>query len=329
MLFHGGMSARRILVLGGTGWLGREVATAARGAEVVCLARGSAPVPDGVRLVRADRTRPGAYEAVAGQDWDEVVELAHDPALVEPALAALADRAAHWTLVSTVSVYASHERPGGTESDAVVEPLDAAQYPDAKVRAERASAAALGDRLLIARPGLIAGPGDPSDRFGYWPARLARGGAVVTPTPERDVQVIDVRDLADWLVRAGVDGLTGTIDAVGVVHSLGEVLATAVDVAGFGGALVAVPDEELTASGVAWWAGPDSLPLWVPPEMAGMMARDGGRYVAAGGARRPLAETIADTLADERARGLDRDRRAGLSQEREADVLRARHGAES
>ena len=171
---------RRVLVLGGTGWLGAEVVRAAltRGDDVVCLARGEGrDVPGGARLVRADRRAPGAYDAVAQADWDDVVEISSDLALVTPALDALAARAAHWTLVSTVSVYARHDVPGADESAEVVVPCDLTQYPDAKVAAERATAARVpADRLLVARPGLIVGPGDPSDRFGYWPARLQRGG---------------------------------------------------------------------------------------------------------------------------------------------------------
>ncbi len=129
---------RRVLVLGGTGWLGREVARAAvaAGAEVVCLARGeSGSVPEGARLVRADRRLPGAFDQLTGE-WDEVIEFAYDPELVAPALDSVAERASHWTLVSTVSVYAGNDEPGVDESAALVEPRDLTQYPDAKVAAE-------------------------------------------------------------------------------------------------------------------------------------------------------------------------------------------------
>ncbi|WP_306815851.1 NAD-dependent epimerase/dehydratase family protein [Microbacterium sp. zg.B48] len=154
---------RRVLILGGTGWLGREIARDAvsRGAEVVCLARGrSGHVPEGARLIQADRTSPGAYDAVQSE-WDEVVELAYEPSLVASAVDALAPRARHWTLVSSVSVYRTNDEVGADESAPLVEPHDLSRYADAKVAAERRSAAALGDRLLIARPGLIVGPGDP------------------------------------------------------------------------------------------------------------------------------------------------------------------------
>ncbi|GIG24159.1 NAD-dependent epimerase/dehydratase family protein [Cellulomonas denverensis] len=315
---------RRVLILGGTAWLGREIARAAAGggAEVVCLARGeSGPVPDGARLVRADRTRAGAYDDLDG-DWDAVVELAYDPVLVGSALAALADRARHWTLVSSVSVYRDTDRPGADESAEVVEPLDPFDYAQAKVAAERATAARLGDRLLTVRPGLIVGPGDPTDRFGYWPARLHRGGRVLTPaTADRHVQVIDVGDLADWIVAAGTTGRTGIIDAVGSSHGFAEFLAEAQTVTGLTGELVPANDDQLIAAGVRFWAGPRSLPLWLPTEDGGLVQRSNARYLAAGGRVRPLRETIARVHADEVARGVERARRSGLGADEEAEVL--------
>lgn len=316
---------RRVLVLGGTAWLGREVvrAAVAGGAEVVCLARGtSGDVPDGARLVRADRTRPGAYDDLDGE-WDAVVELAYRPELVGPALNALADRAAHWTLVSSISVYARHDEPGADESAALVEPSDPADYAHAKVMAERASAERLAGRLHVVRPGLIAGPGDPSDRFGYWPARLLRGGKVLTPVVDAErVQVVDVADLAAWVVRAGNAGWTGVVDAVGHSHPLGEVLAGTAAAAGFTGELVPADDGWLLEHDVRHWAGPRSLPLWLPQDHAGHSRRSNAAYLAAGGTVRPLGETIERVLRDEAERGLDRERRSGLTAADEAELLR-------
>lgn len=321
---------RRVLVLGGTAWLGREIARAAvaDGAEVVCLARGeSGPVPDGARLVRADRARPGAYDALTG-DWDEVVEIAYEPGLVRSALDALADHAGHWTLVSSVSVYARDDEPGADESAALVEPSDLTAYPDAKVAAERTTAARVGDRLLLARPGLIVGPGDPTDRFGYWPARLHRGGRVLVPEATGSaVQVIDAADLATWVVAAGRAGATGAVDAVGESLPLTDLLDLVVAVTGFDGELVPAEDAWLTDHDVRYWAGPHSLPLWLPAAATGFARRSGTAYGAAGGRRRPLAETVAAVLADEVARGTTRDRRAGLTPQDEA-VLLARLAAE-
>ncbi|KQQ21822.1 reductase [Rathayibacter sp. Leaf299] len=319
---------QRILVLGGTGWLGRETASAwaRRGAEVVCLARGvTGPVPDGVRLVVADRTQPGAYDGLDG-DWDAVVELAAPPALVEGALGALADRAAHWTLVSSVSVYARTDERGADESAELVTPTDPSDYAHAKVLAEQASTARLGDRLLIARPGLIVGPGDPSDRFGYWPARLMRGGTVLLPEPAgRWVQAIDVADLAEWIVSAGAGGLTGTVDAVGPSTPFEEFLAAVRSATGFDGEFAPRSDEWLREHRIDHWAGPRSLPLSLPRPDTAFARRSGAAYRASGGVFRPLSDTVERVLSDEIARGLGRARRSGLAWEVEREALGAVH----
>jgi nucleoside-diphosphate-sugar epimerase len=315
---------RRTLILGGTAWLGQEIARQAvdRGDEVVCLARGtSGSVPHGARLVVADRTRPGAYDALDGE-WDEVVELSYDLPLVTSALDALADRAQHWTLVSTVSVYARTDVPGDDESADVVEPVDLTDYGQAKVAAERATASRVGDRLMVVRPGLIAGPGDPSDRFGYWVARLSRGGTVLSPmTADRYVQVIDVGDLAGFVVRAGSDGTTGVVDAVGDPHSFADLLSQASDITGFEGEIVEADDPWLLDHDVRYWAGPRSLPLWIPVEDAGFARRSNAAYLAAGGTVRPLVDTLRRTLDDEADRGVDRERRSGLASADEAALV--------
>ena len=315
---------RRVLILGGTAWLGRELAGLLVGAgdEVTCVARGrSGSVADGVTFVGADRSLPGAFDAVTGE-WDEVIELAYASEVVEPSLAALADRAGHWTLISTVSVYARSDRAGDDESAAVVEPVELSDYAQAKVAAERASAAALGDRLLIVRPGLIAGPGDPSDRFGYWPIRLARGGAVLTPVLEhRRVQVIDIADLAAFVVEAGRQRLAGVINAVGASTPMPDFFADVAAITGFSGRLVQADDEWLLDHDVHFWMGPRSLPLWLPATGVGFATRSNAAFLAAGGSLRPLRETIARALADEQRVGGDRDRRSGLTPEVEADLV--------
>lgn len=319
-------AARQVLVLGGTGWLGGAIVRAAlgQGDHVVCLARGeSGDVPEGATLVSADRRSSGAYAGVAGH-WDEVIELAHDPEIVVSALESLADRAAHWTLVSTVSVYADTGAPGADERAKLIEPQDLSRYPDAKVAAERATTARLADRLLIVRPGLIAGPGDPSDRLGYWPARLWRGGDVLVPRREgRFVQCIDVDDLAGWITQAGTQQRLGIVDAVGKSYTMGDFLEITSTVTEFTGELVEVDDEILLAHGVGYWAGPRSIPLWLPLADSGFARRDGRQFLGAGGLLRPLVDTVVRILDDERARGFDRDRRSGLDAAEEQVVLAA------
>lgn len=317
-------SVRRVLILGGTGWLGRAVARAAvaDGADVTCFARGvSGSVPDGARLVVADRSDPHAYDAVRG-DWDEVVEISWNPAFVSGALSALAAGAAHWTLVSSVSVYRDALEPGADETAPLVEPGDETDYARAKAAAEQVSAAHAGGRLLVARAGLIVGPGDPTDRFGYWPARIAQGGDVLVPAPsDRWVQVIDIDDLAAWIVRAGRQAVTGPVNAVGPAVAFADVLEAARAVAGADVRFVPRTDDQLEAHDVRPWAGPRSLPLWLPAGMEGFARRSDARFRATGGTARALSDTLARVLEDERARGLERERRAGLARADEQRVL--------
>ncbi|MGH9064334.1 MAG: NAD-dependent epimerase/dehydratase family protein [Acidimicrobiales bacterium] len=329
----------RFLVLGGTAWLGGHVATTAleRGHQVTCLARGaSGSAPDGAVHVLADRDQPGAYDEVVPDEWDVVVDVADQPGHVMGAAAALADRCRLLVLISSGSVYADHGTPGQDEGAALLPALhgdlmeSVASYGEAKVACERHVLDAFGpDRSLIARAGLIGGPGDTSDRTGYWPLRFARpageGGSVLVPDAAGlATQVIDVRDLAAWIVDGASSGLHGIFDATGETVSLPRHLEAAREVAGHSGPVVAATQEWLLARGVQPWMGERSLPLWLPlPEYAGFGSRDGRAARAAGLAPRPLPETLADTLAWEMARDPARVRRAGLSDDDERSLLNA------
>ena len=320
----------RILILGGTAWLGRLIAASfvAHGDDVTCLARGvSGAVPPRATLMPRDRREHGAYDEAASAHWDAVIELAYEPDLVAGALEVLGPVTEHWTLVSSVSVYAKNDEPGADETAAVIDPVDLTDYAHAKVAAEHTTAARVGARLLIVRPGLIVGPGDDSDRFGYWVARFALAGSypvLVPGRPGQAAQVIDARDLAEWISDAAHARLTGTVNAVGDPVPLDELLALAASVAQSSAPHGAADDDWLVANGVNPWAGPRSLPLWLPEGYQGFARRSGARYRAAGGRIRSLRSTLIDTLADERMRGLNRDRRAGLSRADELELIALR-----
>lgn len=299
-----------------------------RGHEVVCAARGkTGSLPAGARLVTIDRDDPASLAALPNGHYDAVVDVAvFSYPWVRDALAALAGRADHWTFVSSVSVYSDAATIGQDATAPVVEPKqtqgdasDPELYGAVKVAGENAVRDTIGDRAFIVRPGLITGPGDNSDRFGYWPGRFSKGGRVLVPAPSgRLTQFIDVRDLAGWIVRAAEERVTGTYDAIGPAQPL-ETLLT--DMAPAGVELVPATDEQLLAAGVQHWSGPKSLPLWVPQEMIGFGAHDPSPSLAAGLTIRPLADAVDGALARERELGLDRERRAGLSAAEEAEVL--------
>ena len=322
-----------VLILGGTAWIGREVARRALedGHAVTCLARGeSGAIADGAALVAADRRRPDAYDEVRTRDWDIVVEISWQPGMVRGALAALADRARHWTLVSTSNVYASHTEPGADESAALLEPTEldevgAELYGEAKVACELASTEALGDRLLIARSGLIGGPGDHTDRTGYWVARAARdprGPMLIPDAPALGTQVIDVRDLVDWIVGSAVAGRVGIFNALGPVVPFGEWIKLSRAVGGHRGPIVAASPEWLCQQGVPEFMGEESLALWISdPRWAAFGERSNRRAAEAGLVHRPREAMLADLLVWERAEGLTRARQTGLSAEREAQLL--------
>ncbi|OAF13353.1 reductase [Bradyrhizobium centrolobii] len=295
----------RVLVLGGSQFLGRAVAVhaCAAGHDVTCAARGLAgPMAQGARFVRIDRDVADGLAPLTGEAFDAVVDVSRHPGQVRRAVAALKRPTAHWTFVSTVSVYADNRTPGQSADTA---PLREPIAPDVEHSTEAAYGAAkvaceqvVGDDAFICRAGLIAGPEDPTGRFAYWPARLARGGEVLAPgSPEDAVQFIDVRDLAQWIVHAAEVGLTGVYDGIGPIRTRGELLAECRSALGSSCTFTWVDRAFLEAHDVRRWAGPRSLPLWLPlPDFAGFMTRDTAPARNAGLASRPPAVTARDTL---------------------------------
>jgi 2'-hydroxyisoflavone reductase len=324
----------RLLVLGGTVFLSRAVAEEAvrRGHEVTCACRGeSGSVPDGASHVAWDRTEP-APASLSATAFDAVVDVARHPSWVRSAVEALPDT--HWVFVSTISVYTDNSTPHGTvDTLPTHEPIhtdeDPASDPDVygamKVGCEQAVTDRAGSWVVV-RPGLIVGPGDLSGRFSYWPNRVADGGEVLAPgSPDEEVQVIDVRDLASWLVDVAESRTTGVFHGTGRAMSRAAFLEQIAEGVGLDAPdrrWTWVDQEFLAAHDVEPWDGPRSLPVWLPqPEYAWLMSVDVEASYDAGLHTRPLADTARDTLAW--LRGEPDSPVAGLDRAAEAAVLDA------
>jgi nucleoside-diphosphate-sugar epimerase len=324
----------RILVLGGTVFLSAEIArqALAAGHDVTCLARGTASAPpDGAAWLRADRSQgKAAYEEAAGSGgWDAVVDVSRDPDQAREALEALAGSARHWTFISSCSVYADHSVADAAEDAQLLPPLAPGteltmdNYGEAKSAIELWTRELAGDKAHLCRAGLIGGPGDGSDRYGYWPARFARDGdpVLVPDIPADATQIIDVRDLAAWILTAAEIGTTGALNAVGEPVPFAAYLEESRQLADADSEVVVAPADWLASHGANYWAGPDSLPLWLPPGHEGFAARSNDAASSAGLRLRPWMDTLRDTLEDERRRGLGRERKAGMSPETERRIV--------
>jgi 2'-hydroxyisoflavone reductase len=321
----------RLLILGGSQFLGRAIAACAcaSGDSVTCAARGLAgPIASGARFVYVDRDAANGLEALAGHEFDAIVDVSRHPGQVRRAVAALKRQTVHWTFVSTISVYADNRTPGQRAGSAPVRAPTASEiecssdetYGPAKVACEQA----VGESAFICRAGLIVGPEDPTGRFTYWPARVDRGGEVLAPgTPDDAVQFIDVRDLAQWIVHAAQTRLTGIYDGIGATRTRGEFLAECAAAAGSSCRFTWVDGAFLKQHDVRPWTGPRSLPLWLPlPDFAGFATRDTTEARNAGLNVRALSQTARDTLAWWRATNSPI---VGLTADEEREVLAAWH----
>jgi 2'-hydroxyisoflavone reductase len=311
----------KLLILGGTKFLGKHVAAAAlaAGDDVTLFTRGETNpelFPEAEHL-RGDRD--GNLAALEGREWDFVVDTSgYVPRLVGASARLLAPAVERYVFVSSVSVYADFAAPRDETSPVAVldEPTEdyrSTAYGALKALSEAEVERAFPGRALLVRPGLIVGPDDPTDRFTYWPQRARRGGEILAPAPpERPVQFIDVRDLAEWIVRTEE---TGVLNATGRPHQVtfGALLEAC------GAAEVTwVDDAFLAEHEVAEWM---DLPLWIPDAdqaWRDFQLVDVSRALAAGLTYRPLAETVRDVP--------EWTAKAGLAPEREAELLAAWHG---
>lgn len=319
----------RILVLGGTKFAGRAFVEAAlgRGDTVTLFNRGKTNpgLFPAVETVNGDRTQD--LSALDGREWDAVLDVAcFDPAVARLSSAAFAGRTGRYVFVSTVSVYVSQRTRDDQLEDAPVAQLREdmtfpENYGPNKALAERVVRDLYGERALIARPGLIVGPHDQTDRFAYWPRRIARGGRVLAPGDPADLtQFIDVRDLAAWLADGCHHGLGGVFNLTGSPCPFGMLLDLCKTAAYSGAELTWIPSDRLIAAGVDPGMG---VPLWVAePGYEAFNDVDNSRAIAAGLTLRPVLETIRDTLAWDLARGGPEAGKEGLSAAEEERLLR-------
>jgi len=322
----------KLLIIGGTKFLGPHLVRSAlaRGHDVTLFNRGlfAALPPAGVEFVQGNRD--GEIALLAGRRFDAAIDTCgFVPRIVRQSVAQLADAVQRYIFVSSISVYAeplggafAEEEPTAMPADPKTEEVTNETYGGLKALCEGEVMTGMPGRAMVVRPGLIVGPLDPSDRFTYWPTRFALGGDVLVPgSPDAAVSFIDVRDLAQWMIHAAEESLTGTFNASGTygATTMGEVIEACRAAAGTGNA-VWVSEDFVLSRGVAPWT---ELPLWIPQGEDSLIRASSARAVKAGLRYRPLADTVQATLEWSRGLGLERPLRAGLNRAREAELLAA------
>ena len=329
-----------ILIIGGTKFLGRHLVDSA-------LARGH-----NVTLFNRGKTNPGLFpqvetilgdrehdiEKLAGRAWDAVIDVAgYYPRIVRLAATGLERSVGRYVFISSISVYPDailnkigidENDPVGKIEDETIEEITGESYGPLKALCEKTARDIFGDeRALIIRPGLIVGPNDPTDRFTYWPVRVARGGEVLAPEkPEVPVQIVDVRDLATFTIQLIEEKASGIYNATGPDHelSLGTMLDACKEVSGSDATFTWAAVEFLKQNNVAEWS---DMPVWIPDnaESAGFSRVDVSKAIKAGLKFRALSETVRDTIAWASTRPADHEWRAGLKPEREQELLKLLH----
>ncbi len=325
----------KILVIGGTIFLGRALVTAAieQGHNVTLFNRGKSNpglFPEAEILIG---DRDADLSILEGHRWDVVIDTCgYVPRIVRRSVELLADAVDHYTFISTVSVYAdlsaSHvdERaPVGVLEDETIEEITGETYGPLKALCEQAAMSTMPGRVLVVRPGLIVGPYDASDRFTYWVQRVSEGGEVLAPEPPTmPVEFIDVRDLAKWILSMTEANQTGVYNAVGPGQPLTmeQFLNACKTVSESDARFTWVEEAFLLRNDVQPWS---EMPMWLPtesPEFSGIFAINGEKALNAGLVHRPAEETIGDTLAWAKTRPDGYEMRAGISRQREQELIR-------
>ena len=340
---------KRLLVLGGTGFIGPHMVRYAveRGHTVSIFTRGrsQADLPESVERLVGDRNDD--LTALEGREWDVVLDNnTQDYRWAQKSTELLRDAAQQYVFVSSISAYQLEGFGWDNKDRLLMEPLVGEDYPripppegwsdgdDApyglmKTLSEDIAHAAFPGRATIVRPGLIVGPGDRTDRFTYWPVRIDEGGEVLAPgNPRHANQIIDQRDLGEWIVRLAEEGTTGDFNGVGPGHrmTMGEMLEEIGTIASNPHELTWVSEDFLQEHEVAPWS---DLPAWIPGDP--LMFVTYQKSVDAGLTYRPLAVTARDTLEWDKTRPAEEreNRRFGWSREREQEVLDAWHATQA
>jgi 2'-hydroxyisoflavone reductase len=324
-----------LLILGGTVFLGRHLVAAAlaRGHRVTLFNRGqhNADLFPEAEKLRGDRKQVDSLSVLRGRTFDAVIDTCgYVPRIVRESAEFLADSVENYCFTSSISAYKDFKTINqdesaavGTLEDPTVEEVTGETYGPLKALCEATVENRLPGRTLNIRPGLIVGPNDPTDRFTYWPHRIAQGGAVLAPgNPNTPIQIIDVRDLAEWNIRLLEQGKTGLYNATGPDYPLtfGTLLETCQIESPNGTELTWIEEPFLESENVQPWS---ELPLWIPEssDMPGFSRINITKSIQEGLTFRPLSETIHDTLAWDQTRSQKDAWKSTLTPDKERELL--------
>lgn len=323
-----------LLILGGTVFLGRHIVAAAlkAGHSVTTFNRGthSLEEQDAVEKLYGDRAKD--LSKLQNRLWDAVVDTCgYEKEIVWKSAEMLNKSIENYVFISSISAYKTFPSPGMTESAPLksIQSGDEIEYGSLKVDCERAVNTVFKDRSIVIRPGLIVGPHDPTDRFTYWPWRISKGGTVIAPgDPERQIQFIDVRDLAEWIVRLVEERATGTFNATGPRKPLTmrQFLNECNAVGGNFAKFAWLSDADLAKAEVKPWM---EMPLWINPkdkDYSGFLSIDCSKAQKAGLKYSALWQTITDTLKWCLSREASHEWKAGLTVDKEAELMRTFSG---